>query len=125
MPIDTNLPIGALGASSLETTERSWPACARCSERLGYRYPVEYFGIAERTKPLVKNGAYRVTIEARCHGDTQFADIDVPPFAVAPGETAEKKMSALEAIAFRSLRFFQRSGTGLHGQPDKPKVFGG
>lgn len=125
MPLDTNLPLSALGASSLETTERSWPKCARCSERLGYEYPVEFFGIASRTKPLVKNGGYVVTIEARCHGEHGFADIDVPPFAVGPGETAEKKMSALEAIAFRSLRFFGRSGTGLHQTPEKPRVFGG
>jgi hypothetical protein len=125
MPIDTNVPLTAMGGHALETTERSWPKCARCSERLGYEYPVEYFGIWERTKPLVKNGAYRVTIEARCHGDTGFADIDVPPFAVGPGEIAEKKMTAIEAAAYRTLRFFGRSGTGLHRTPDGPKLFGG
>lgn len=104
------------GGPAIETTPASWPKCHQCSERLGYEYAVESYGIAERTKPMLWNGSYRLTIFGECHGERQLADIEIPAWAAKADAEGKPIQSAIEIHAIGKLRFFRRSGTGLNAK---------
>lgn len=121
MAIDTNPTLGTLGASSLETTEKSWPKCARCTERLGRPYPVEYMEIVpEYTQPAHLNGGFQITLVVRCHGEGAQYQKNIPAAAVGPMLGGDEKRRALSAIAAQDLGttyVFGKSGTGRTAKP--------
>lgn len=74
-----------------ETTDRSWPKCARCTERFEHMaklerelmgielpYPVESFGILTREAPSELKSRYKLVVEAKCHGATHRFVMECP-----------------------------------------------
>lgn len=70
-----------------DTTVKSWPTCARCTEKVGEAmcmelnerptYPVEGYGL-EADRPRKLGCKFRVVVNAECHGMKQSAGFDVP-----------------------------------------------
>lgn len=47
-----------------------WPACYKCSEKLGTKWPVEVFGIIARERPTVLRSRHKLVVEVGCTGQT-------------------------------------------------------
>ena len=108
-PINGGPVIGGLVE---RTPEHSWPMCDQCSKRLQQRYPVEKYGILGWSEPTALKPCYVLTIEAECHGETDEAYIEIPIGMVSKREDGQYKIPAMVEDKFKTLRFFQRSGTG-------------
>lgn len=124
MALDTNPTLGmvaaAQGAHTLETSPASWPKCYRCSQRLGYPYPVERCELSpEYAQPAHLNGGFQMTVIVDCHGERDYGHINLKPDEVGPAMSESEKRRALGAKAAMKLGgayAFKAAGTGRNAQ---------
>lgn len=78
-----------------------WPACDACSKRLGLRFAVEEYGIAETGRTIT--GEKYTDIRARCHGHEDVVRIEGVAWDL---KTDAKRDELVRIAAIGAITFF-------------------